>query len=169
MSFDINYFNGMSKEKKYEEMLRIQKDFFKNEKDSLANIYNSFALMYAVFGEINWCGFYFMKNFQLVLGPFQGFPACTRIDLGKGVCGTSAINKKTIVVPDVHDFPGHIACDTRSQSEIVVPVIKDGKLIGVLDIDAPVKNRFGELEVQVVNEFLKTIVENTDLIKISGL
>jgi GAF domain-containing protein len=92
--------------------------------------------------DVNWAGFYFLKGEELVLGPFQGRIACTRIPLGKGVCGTAAQRAETIIVPDVHAFPGHIACDSASASEIVVPLFKDGKLIGVLDIDSPKHDRF---------------------------
>jgi GAF domain-containing protein len=92
--------------------------------------------------EVNWVGFYFFKGGQLVVGPFQGKPACTRIALGKGVCGTAAAQRKSLVVPNVHDFPGHIACDSASASEIVVPIVADGRLIGVFDVDSPVTGRF---------------------------
>jgi GAF domain-containing protein len=96
--------------------------------------------------RINWAGFYLARGDTLVLGPFQGKPACVRIPIGKGVCGTSAAHRETIIVPDVHDFPGHIACDAASRSEIVVPLIRDGALIGVLDIDSPEPDRFGPAE-----------------------
>jgi GAF domain-containing protein len=112
------------------------------ETDFLANAANTAALVYHILPEVNWVGFYFFKGGQLVVGPFQGKPACTRIALGKGVCGTAAAQRKSLVVPNVHDFPGHIACDSASASEIVVPIVADGRLIGVFDVDSPVTGRF---------------------------
>jgi L-methionine (R)-S-oxide reductase len=103
---------------------------------------NAAAYLWAHLDRVNWCGFYLFDGEKLVLGPFMGKPACTVIAMGKGVCGTSASKRETIVVDDVHEFPGHIACDDASQSEIVIPLIANGELIGVLDIDAPVKSRF---------------------------
>src|ERR1700733_13196890 len=97
------------------------------ETNTIANLSNASALLNQFFDQINWVGFYLMENGELVLGPFQGLPACVRIPLGRGVCGTAATNEETIIVPDVHAFPGHIACDAASQSEIVLPIIKDGK------------------------------------------
>ncbi len=105
---------------------------------------NASALLYSSMEQLNWAGFYLMRSEKLILGPFQGRPACTVIGMGKGVCGTAAAENRTVVVPDVHLFPGHIACDSASRSEIVVPIHADGKLYGVLDIDSPVKDRFSE-------------------------
>jgi GAF domain-containing protein len=112
------------------------------ETNFLANSANTASLLYHSLPEINWVGFYFLKDGQLVLGPFHGRPACTRIALGKGVCGTAAAEQKTIIVPNVHEFPGHIACDCASASEIVVPIIVGHRLIGVLDVDSPTFGRF---------------------------
>ena len=109
-----------------------------------ANLANSAALIYMTLEEINWAGFYLMEEGKLVLGPFGGKPACIEIPLGRGVCGTAAKEDRTLLVPDVHKFPGHIACDSASNSEIVIPLHKDGKVVGVLDIDSPVKERFTE-------------------------
>ena len=121
--------------------------------------------MYHGLPEVNWAGFYFFKGGQLVVGPFQGKPACTRLTLGKGVCGTAAAERKTIVVPDVHDFPGHIACDSASASEIVVPIVADGRLIGVFDVDSPVTGRFDAEDrvglESVVRVFLEAIGEKS--------
>ena len=114
-----------------------------DEHDFVANMANCAALIYHSLPNLNWAGFYILRSGVLVLGPFQGMPACVRIPLGKGVCGTAAERRKTIRVDDVHQFPGHIACDVASQSEIVVPLVKDGQLVGVLDIDSPILNRFG--------------------------
>ena len=114
------------------------------ESNRYANLSNASALLNQFFDRINWVGFYLLDNEELVLGPFQGLPACIRIPLGRGVCGTAAKTQESIIVPDVNAFPGHIACDAASQSEIVVPLVKDGNLIGVLDIDSPELNRFTE-------------------------
>jgi GAF domain-containing protein len=125
------------------EMLAKQLDaLLTGEKNVMANLSNASALLNQFFDRINWVGFYMMDENELVLGPFQGLPACIRIPVGRGVCGTSVAKKETIIVADVHAFPGHIACDAASQSEIVVPLLKNGEVIGVLDIDSPEKNRF---------------------------
>jgi L-methionine (R)-S-oxide reductase len=112
------------------------------EHDLVANAANTSALIFDALPDLNWAGFYFLRNDELVVGPFQGKPACVRIALGKGVCGTAAAQRKTLVVADVHAFPGHIACDAASESEIVIPLITANKLLGVLDIDSPRRARF---------------------------
>ncbi|KAA0016780.1 GAF domain-containing protein [Antrihabitans cavernicola] len=112
------------------------------ESDRIANAANLSALLFQELPDVNWAGFYFYDGLELVVGPFQGKPACIRIPLGKGVCGTAASTRETQLVPDVHAFAGHIACDSDSRSEIVVPLVHDGELIGVLDIDSPVPDRF---------------------------
>ncbi|WDV45577.1 GAF domain-containing protein [Clostridiaceae bacterium M8S5] len=124
------------------------------ESDWLANLSNAAALLGVLLDDINWAGFYLYKKDELILGPFQGKPACTHIKLGKGVCGTSAIKKETIIVKNVHEFEGHIACDSASKSEIVVPIVKDDKLIGVLDIDSPIYNRFEEKDREYLEKFV---------------
>ncbi len=116
----------------------------RGETDLIANTANAAALLHQLLPDINWVGFYFSKGDELVLGPFQGKPACSRIDIGKGVCGTAAAKQQTVVVPDVTRFDGHIACDDASLSEIVVPLINWGKLVGVLDVDSPIANRFDD-------------------------
>jgi L-methionine (R)-S-oxide reductase len=113
-----------------------------DESDLIANTSNTAALIYHALPEVNWAGFYFLKGNDLVLGPFQGQPACVRIALGKGVCGTAAKERKTLVISDVHKFPGHIACDSASNSEIVIPLIQNNNLLGVLDVDSPNIGRF---------------------------
>lgn len=134
------------------------------ETDAVANMANLAALIFQQTPGINWAGFYILKDGELVLGPFQGKPACVRIKLGRGVCGTAAEKKETIVVPDVQQFPGHIACDAASKSEIVVPIIKkDGSLYGVLDIDSPSENRFGKEEKELFEELAKVFSENSDI------
>ena len=116
------------------------------ERDFIANAANTAALLYHTLPDVNWVGFYRLVGSELVLGPFQGKPACVRIPLGKGVCGTAAARRETVLVPDVHQFPGHIPCDSASNSEIVVPLVKDGVLLGVLDLDSPQLNRFDEVD-----------------------
>jgi L-methionine (R)-S-oxide reductase len=116
------------------------------EPDPIANAANAAALIYHGLPNLNWAGFYFRNGAELVLGPFQGKPACVRIPVGKGVCGTAAARGATVVVPDVHDFPGHIACDPVSRSELVVPLIEEGSVFGVLDLDSPLPARFDELD-----------------------
>ena len=113
------------------------------EPDRIANAANLSALLFAVLPDVNWAGFYFMRDGGLVVGPFQGKPACVRIALGTGVCGTAALRRESIVVDDVHAFPGHIACDAASRSEIVIPLLAGDRLIGVLDLDSPRTARFG--------------------------
>jgi L-methionine (R)-S-oxide reductase len=115
-----------------------------HERDFVANAANTAALLFHSLPDINWAGFYLLKDGELVLGPFQGKPACVRIPIGKGVCGTAAERRATVVVEDVDAFPGHIACDSASRSEIVVPLIRDQRLIGVLDIDSPLPGRFDD-------------------------
>ncbi len=131
------------------------------EKDWLANLSNASGLLYLLMDNINWAGFYLYKEEELILGPFQGKPACTRIEIGSGVCGTAANTFETQVVEDVNLFPGHIACDPDSQSEIVVPMIRNGKLLGVLDIDSPVKNRFNEVDRKFLEQFVEILLEHT--------
>ncbi len=116
------------------------------EADWIANTANFAASIYHSLPSLNWAGFYFLRGEELVLGPFQGKPACVRIALGKGVCGTAAAQRHSILVPDVHDFPGHIACDVASRSELVVPLLRDGQVLGVLDLDSPIPNRFDEAD-----------------------
>jgi L-methionine (R)-S-oxide reductase len=117
---------------------------FAGERDRIANAANLAALIWHTLPDLNWAGFYLYDGRELVLGPFQGKPACIRIAIGKGVCGSAAIKRETVIVSDVHAFPGHIACDSASNSEIVVPLLHGGELIGVLDLDSPKLNRFEE-------------------------
>lgn len=128
------------------------------EKNIIANLSNASALLNQFLDQINWVGFYLMEDNELVLGPFQGLPACVRIPLAKGVCGSAASTKETVIVPDVHAFPGHIACDAASQSEIVVPIVKDGVLLGVLDIDSPIKERFSEQDKEGLEQFIQVLI-----------
>jgi L-methionine (R)-S-oxide reductase len=127
----------------YRELAQQLEALLTGESDMIANAANTSALMFQMMPELNWAGFYLLKSEgELVLGPFQGKPACVRIPVGKGVCGTAVERKSSVVVEDVHAFPGHIACDAASRSELVVPLIHEGRVIGVIDLDSPVPSRF---------------------------
>lgn len=133
------------------------------ERDHVANAANASALINALVADLNWAGFYFLRQpDELVVGPFQGKPACVRIAVGRGVCGTSVARRASIVVEDVHAFPGHIACDANSRSELVVPLIAGDRVLGVLDLDSPVKSRFGELERIGFERIAATLVAGSD-------
>ena len=121
----------------YRELARDLSALLTGERDLIANAANTAALIYDALPDLNWAGFYLYKSGELVLGPFQGKPACVRIAIGKGVCGTAAARRETVLVEDVHAFPGHIACDSASNSEIVIPLLRGGELLGVLDLDSP--------------------------------
>jgi L-methionine (R)-S-oxide reductase len=146
-----------------EDLAAQARALLEGERDATANAANVAALIFHALPDLNWAGFYWMKGGELVLGPFQGKPACVRIGLGKGVCGTAAEQRRTVVVPDVHAFPGHIACDSASNSEVVVPVMKGGRVIGVLDVDSPKLARFGEAEARAFEEIARIFVESSDL------
>jgi len=132
----------MTKTERYNNLVDQLNALLTDERDFIANAANTASLVYHSLPELNWAGFYFLRDDVLIVGPFQGRPACTRIALGKGVCGTAAEQRQTVVVEDVHQFPGHIACDGASNSEIVVPLGQDDRLIGVLDLDSPKFGRF---------------------------
>ena len=136
---------------------------FQGEPDLIANAANLSALLYDSLPDLNWAGFYFLKGNELVLGPFQGKPACVRIEMGKGVCGTAAEGRQTVLVPDVHQFPGHIACDSASNSEIVIPIIRDEQLLGVLDLDSPRLGRFDRGDAAGLERVVSLYVEVSDL------
>lgn len=151
----------MSNKKEQYNLINAQvQALISGESDMIANMANIAAVLFNTLEQINWAGFYLHKQEQLVLGPFQGQPACIRIPMGRGVCGTAASSLKTIVVKDVHEFTGHIACDAASNSEIVVPIIINKKLIAVLDIDSPVADRFDEYDRQGL-EALVSIFQET--------
>jgi GAF domain-containing protein len=135
---------GGSKSETYQHISEQLSELLRGEPDLLANAANTVALIYRSLPDVNWVGFYFKRDNDLVLGPFQGAPACTRIAIGKGVCGTAAEKGETLIVEDVSKFEGHIVCDPASQSEIVVPLLNWGHLIGVLDLDSPAVGRFNE-------------------------
>jgi L-methionine (R)-S-oxide reductase len=147
----------------YEELLGQVLALLAGERDSTANAANLAALVYHSLPELNWAGFYWLKGGELVLGPFQGKPACVRIALGKGVCGTAARDARSIVVPDVNAFPGHIACDSASRSEVVVPVLRRQRVIGVLDLDSPRLARFTDEDAQGLEAVVRAFVDATEL------
>jgi L-methionine (R)-S-oxide reductase len=130
----------------YRDLAAQLRSLIEGEPDRVANAANMAALIYHGLPDLNWAGFYFTQERELVLGPFQGQPACVRIPWGNGVCGTAAARAETVLVPDVHEFPGHIACDPVSQSELVVPLIEGGRVTGVLDLDSPKPARFDDAD-----------------------
>ena len=144
-------------EANYKLMVYMAKRVLEDEKDMVACLANISAVINGYMSDINWVGFYLTKGNELVLGPFQGLPACVRISFGKGVCGTAAKTKKTQIVDDVEKFPGHIACDSASKSEIVIPIIANGEVFGVLDVDAPILERFGALEDRYLTEIVRLL------------
>lgn len=133
------------------------------ERDFIANAANVAAVLYHALRDVNWAGFYLLRGTDLVLGPFQGKPACVRIGPGRGVCGAAFEQRKTLVVPDVHKFPGHIACDAASRSEIVIPLIKEGRAIGVLDLDSPHLGRFSADEAAVLESVARLLLDRSDV------
>jgi L-methionine (R)-S-oxide reductase len=145
----------------YAELANTITHLCQDEPDALANLANTAALLYHSLAQVNWVGFYLFKNNELVVGPFQGKPACVHIALGKGVCGTAALQRQTIVVANVHEFSGHIACDSASQSEIVIPLIQDANLVGVLDIDSPILARFTPVDATGLERCMHTLLSHT--------
>ena len=149
-----------SKSKPYRDLAAQLAALLAGEADLIANAANTAALLYHGLPDINWAGFYFRKGAELVLGPFQGKPACVRIRMGKGVCGTAAALATTVLVPDVYDFPGHIACDPNSRSELVVPLVEDGSVLGVLDLDSPRAARFDALDREGCEQLVALFVDH---------
>lgn len=140
--FETHAIAGASKAERYRDLAGQLASLLRGESDPVANAANTSALLFQLLPDVNWAGFYFLKGGELVLGPFQGKPACVRIPIGRGVCGTAVARLQSVRVDDVHEFPGHIACDSESQSELVVPLIRDGAAIGVIDLDSPRLSRF---------------------------
>ncbi|MFC0333349.1 GAF domain-containing protein [Paenibacillus sepulcri] len=155
--FQTRNYEG-SPEDRYTLLIQQLDSLIEDEPDFIANLANASALLGQFLETINWVGFYLLKDGNtLVLGPFQGLPACTRIAYGKGVCGTSVAERRTMRVDDVHLFPGHIACDAASRSELVIPLFRQDTLIGVLDIDSPVEARFSETDQQYLEQFCQRL------------
>ncbi|SFJ72030.1 MULTISPECIES: GAF domain-containing protein [unclassified Bacillus (in: firmicutes)] len=149
-----------TREEQYRAVIKQLDALLTGESNVVANLANASALLNVFLQDINWVGFYVTEGNQLVLGPFQGLPACVRIPFGRGVCGTAAETKTTQLVADVHKFPGHIACDAASNSEIVIPLIKNDEVIGVLDIDSPTKGRFDEIDQTYLEKFVATLLKH---------
>lgn len=144
------------------DLLQLADGAFAGERDPWANAANAAALVFELLPDLNWAGFYFLRGGGLVVGPFQGRVACVRIPLGQGVCGTAAARLTTVIVPDVHAFPGHITCDAASNSEIVVPLVAGGRLIGVLDLDSPRHGRFGAEDAKLLEALAEKVVAASD-------
>ena len=153
----------VSKASVYEKLGSELPELIGNQTDFLANISNFAALLFNTLPSLNWAGFYLLRGTDLVLGPFQGKPACSCIAMGDGVCGLAALQRAAVVVPDVHAFPGHIVCDEASQSEMVLPVFKDGRLVGVLDLDSPLPGRFDETDRDSIQQLLQTLMDGTEV------
>jgi L-methionine (R)-S-oxide reductase len=154
---------SLSKEALYREIGVQLKGLFSGESSGLANAANMCALLYQLLPDVNWVGYYFMQGQELVLGPFQGKIACVRIALGRGVCGTAAERREIQVVPDVHEFPGHIACDAASRSEIVLPLVQNDQLVGVLDLDSPIRARFDDQDRAGLSAAVELLLVSSDL------
>jgi L-methionine (R)-S-oxide reductase len=153
---------GLSKAGIFSELRQQFAGLLLGERDALANCANAAALVYHTLPELNWAGFYFLRGEELVLGPFQGKVACVRIALGRGVCGTAAERRETLIVPDVNAFPGHIACDAASRSEIVVPLIHRDRVLGVLDLDSPQPGRFDQEDAAGLEALVAALLEGSD-------
>jgi GAF domain-containing protein len=153
---------AISKTDLYKDLAAQLRNLLEGERDFIANAANLSSVLYNSLPEVSWAGIYIHKEGQLVLGPFQGKPACVRIAIGKGVCGAAAEQRQTIIVANVHDFPGHIACDSASNSEIVVPLVRQGKLIAVLDLDSPTFARFDGEDASGLNELAGILMTGTD-------
>jgi len=158
----------LSKSDAYRELQSQLSALLAGERDGLANCANMSALLYEALPDLNWVGFYFLRGRELVLGAFQGRVACVRIALGRGVCGTAAERRETVIVEDVHAFPGHIACDSASRSEIVVPLIHQGQLLGVLDLDSPHAARFDQEDGRGLGALVDVLLQGSDLARVVG-
>lgn len=162
MTFELSTPVATSKIEMYEHLSAQLRSLLADERDLIANAANLSSLLYHSLPDLNWAGFYLLKQNELVLGPFQGKPACVRIKMGQGVCGTAARRRDTIIVASVDEFPGHITCDSASKSEIVVPIVNGDELIGVLDLDSPSLARFDDDDARGLNELVAIFVVATD-------
>jgi L-methionine (R)-S-oxide reductase len=156
---DVSIDTNLPKAELYRELQRELAALIEGERDWIANLANSASLLFNSLPDVNWAGYYLLREGELVVGPFQGKPACVRIALGRGVCGTAAAERKTQVVRDVHEFPGHIACDAASNSEIVVPMVREGTLLGVLDVDSPSLARFDDEDRRGLEAFVAELLK----------
>lgn len=164
--FKLDIIKNMTEKERLRYMLTLAKGQLASEKDDLANISNITGIIMACVDRLNWAGFYILRDDELVLGPFQGLPACNRIAMGKGVCGSAVTSREVQLVPDVELFPGHIACDAASKSELVIPIIVGEKVYGVLDLDSPIRDRFTELEKEYFIKLVDLMNENINWLKI---
>jgi L-methionine (R)-S-oxide reductase len=155
---ETNVDSTAPKQELYAQLAQELSGLIAGETDLIANLANASALIYHSLPDLNWTGFYLLKEGELVVGPFQGKPACVRIAMGKGVCGTAALNRATVIVRDVHEFPGHIACDSASNSEIVVPLLRGQELVGVLDLDSPKLSRFDESDREGLEKLARILM-----------
>ncbi len=161
--FTVDDYQDLSRDVFYELLYKQASAILEGERDPIANMANISALLFHALNDINWAGFYRLINDEeLVLGPFQGKPACVRIKVGSGVCGTSVQRRETLIVPNVHQFPGHIFCDSASNSEIVIPMIKQGRVLGVLDIDSPQFDRFNHQDQTGLERIVEAVVTHSD-------
>lgn len=163
MSHVVTSIQAASKTDFYADLNRQLAAVLHGERDWVCNLAQTSALLMQAMPDLNWAGFYLLKQNELVLGPFQGKVACVRIALGRGVCGTAAAKRETVVVPNVHEFPGHIACDRASNSEIVVPLLRDGALLGVLDLDSPKLNRFDAEDARGLERAVEILLGASDI------
>ncbi len=163
-----NHSQAVSKPALYRELQQQLSALFAGERNGLANAANLAALLFQTLPGLNWAGFYFLNQGELVLGPFQGKAACVRIAMGRGVCGTAALRRETVIVPDVHAFPGHIACDAASQSEIVMPLVQHGRLLGVLDLDSPQLARFDHEDAAGLRAAADLLLDGSDFDRYAG-
>jgi GAF domain-containing protein len=161
--FTLQSVRATSPSERYSDLLSQARGLLEGERDCTANAANLASLVFHSLPDLNWAGFYWMKGGELVLGPFQGKPACVRIALGRGVCGTAARDRRTLIVADVAAFPGHIACDSASRSELVVPVVHAGRVAGVLDLDSPLRGRFEEADARGIESLVACFLQATDL------
>lgn len=161
MTFQLAESLSTSKSDLYDQLAAQLSSLLAGERDLIANAANFSSLIFHALPDLNWAGFYFLKNDELVLGPFQGQPACVRIALGQGVCGAAAAKCVTTIVPNVHEFPGHIACDSASNSEIVIPLRKGERFLGVLDLDSPVPARFDAADAAGLETMVKILLAST--------
>jgi len=161
MTFELTTQEGVTKAELFAGLSAQLRSLLESERDFIANAANLSSLLFYSLPDLNWSGLYILRGEELVLGPFQGKPACVRIPLSQGVCGAAANRQQTIIVDNVHDFPGHIACDSASNSEIVVPIVSEGRLIGVLDLDSPSFSRFDDDDARGLNELVEIFVAST--------
>ncbi len=160
MSHATQHYDFSNPDAAYSDLARDLRALLTGERDLVANAANTAALIWNALPDLNWSGFYLYKSGELVLGPFQGKPACVRIAIGKGVCGTAAQRRETVLVDDVHAFPGHIACDSASNSEIVIPLVRGAELLGVLDLDSPKLARFKEVDARGLERLARIFVDS---------